>query len=111
MNLNGSVDDELMELLVHDFCVSSLCPQPEEPDSDNRVSEDESDEEDEVTEAPDDDLAPHLLGSKRKLKFSSYDLWKEARNTVQDWHRAFREEPDLFLTPRQVKELLATSSS
>lgn len=116
---NGSIDDKLMSELVHDFCINSLSPNTvpddeeeedvtEEGNDEVVVDEGEEDEEDDITEATQKDVADQLyMDSGRKLKFAHYKLWKEARNTISDWQRCFRENPALVLTPKEAQEAVA----
>ena len=107
-NLDKEIDDQLMHDLVHDFCVSTLSTEGTFSSAEGDIpSDDGSDSEEQAdTDAPEespDDLSEFVYESKRKLKFAHFELWKEARNIVQDWQRAFREDPDSFKTPQAAK--------
>lgn len=114
------IDDTLMAELVHDFCVNNLSPsvgtdvdsdmdegEAENPDINPEAEGDEADASDPEAESEVDMSDLVYLDSKRKLKFAKYELWKEARSTIQAWRHSFSEKPDLFLTPKQAEEALS----
>lgn len=99
-NLDKEIGDDLMRDLVHDFCLSTLSHESTfDTTEDDQPSDEEENDTDLVEEAP-ANLSEYLFESKRKLRFAHFELWKEARNIVQGWERAFRENPELFQAPR-----------
>lgn len=103
LNLNsGPIDNQLMSDLVNDFCVSSVSAQVEE-ETNNEETQGTDEEED--SDPEEQTISSQLyMDSKRKLRFAHYNLWKEARTTIQGWRETFRKNPSLFLPPRRSKE-------